>query len=37
MINGTIFKSYVKEKEEAKIEYITAVNSGQSAAHVELT
>lgn len=34
-INGKVYKSYVKEKENARKEYITAVNSGQTAALVE--
>lgn len=34
-INNKIYEAYVKEKKEAKEEYINAVNSGQTAAHVE--
>ncbi|XP_025205473.1 inter-alpha-trypsin inhibitor heavy chain H4-like isoform X2 [Melanaphis sacchari] len=34
-INEKVYEAYVKEKKEAKEEYITAVNLGQTAAHVE--
>ncbi|KAL4098181.1 hypothetical protein QTP88_022829 [Uroleucon formosanum] len=34
-INEKVYEAYVKEKKEAKEEYIAAVNSGQTAAHVE--
>ncbi|VVC40295.1 Hypothetical protein CINCED_3A001874 [Cinara cedri] len=34
-INEKTYQAYVKEKKEAKEEYIAAVNSGQTAAHVE--
>ncbi|KAE9534318.1 hypothetical protein AGLY_008408 [Aphis glycines] len=34
-INEKVYEAYVKEKKEAKKEYIAAVNSGQTAAHVE--
>lgn len=30
-----MYEAYVKEKKEAKEEYLAAVNSGQTAAHVE--
>jgi len=30
-----VYEAYVKEKKEAKEEYISAVNAGQTAAHVE--
>nr|CAD7203546.1 unnamed protein product [Timema douglasi] len=33
-IDGKVYKSHVKEKEEAKKEYAAAVSSGQTAAHV---
>ncbi|KAL5240415.1 hypothetical protein ACI65C_007825 [Semiaphis heraclei] len=34
-INEKVYEAYVKEKKEAKEEYIAAVNSGQTSAHVE--
>ncbi|XP_050055035.1 inter-alpha-trypsin inhibitor heavy chain H4-like isoform X2 [Aphis gossypii] len=34
-INEKVYEAYVKEKKEANEEYIAAVNSGQTAAHVE--
>ncbi|KAF0728717.1 inter-alpha-trypsin inhibitor heavy chain H4-like isoform X1, partial [Aphis craccivora] len=34
-INEKVYEAYVKEKKEAKEEYNAAVNSGQTAAHVE--
>jgi len=34
-IDEKVYEAYVKEKEEAKEEYMTAIKAGQTAAHVE--
>lgn len=34
-IDEKVYEAYVKEKKEAKEDYMQAINAGQTAAHVE--